>query len=70
MASDKIPVIATIGSKGFLAVRIHLDDEQLAKELPLGASGTAAIYTDFATPFHIISKIALRMKAWLYYIPI
>ena len=69
-ASDKIPVIATVGAKGFLAVRIHLDDEKLAKELPLGASGTTAIYSGFGKPFHVISKIALRMKGWLYYLPI
>jgi hypothetical protein len=62
-------VAANIGSKGFLVVRISLDDEELAKTLPLGAAGTTAIYSGFGKPFHSISKIALRMKGWLYYLP-
>jgi multidrug resistance efflux pump len=70
LAKDSLPVVATVGSKGFLAVRIHLDDEELAKELPLGASGATAIYSGFGKPFHIISKIALRMKGWLFYLPV
>lgn len=70
VASDTIPVAATVGSKGFLVVRIRLDDEQLARTLPLGADGTTAIYTEFGNPFHLISKIALRIKGWLYYLPV
>ena len=54
------------GRKGTLAVLITLDDEELAKELPLGAAGTTAIYTDYAQPFHIITKITVRIKAWMY----
>ena len=65
-----VPEAKSIGSKGFLVVRILLDDQELAKKLPLGGAGTTAIYTKFAEPFHIISKIALRMKAWIYYAPI
>ena len=68
--SGVLPVAATLGSKGFLAVRIKLDDEQFAKELPLGAAGTTAIYTSSGKPFHIITKIALRMKSWLYNLPV
>ncbi len=69
LASGSLPVVATVGSKGFLVVRISLDDEDFAKTLPLGAAGTTAIYSDFGKPFHSISKIALRMKGWLYYLP-
>jgi multidrug resistance efflux pump len=65
-----VPNAKSIGSKGFLVVRILLDDQELAKELPMGGAGTTAIYTKFGEPFHIISKIALRMKAWIYYAPI
>ena len=67
--SGVVPVAASLGSKGFLAVRIKLDDEQFARELPLGAAGTTAIYTDFGKPFHAITKIAIRMKSWLYMAP-
>jgi len=69
-ATDQVPVAATIGSKGFLAVRIYLDDEELARTLPMGADGTVAIYTGFAKPFHIISKITVRIKGWMYYLPV
>jgi multidrug resistance efflux pump len=69
VAADRLPSAAAVGSKGFLAVRIRLDDEELARTLPLGAAGTTAIYTGFAKPFHVISKIALRIKGWLFYLP-
>lgn len=64
-----LPMAANVGSKGYLVVRIRLDDKQLARELPLGAAGTVAIYTGKGKPFHVISKIALRMKAWMNYLP-
>jgi multidrug resistance efflux pump len=65
--SGVVPVVATLGSKGFLVVRIKLDDEDLARELPLGGAGTTAIYTKVGGPFHVISKIVVRMKAWTNY---
>jgi multidrug resistance efflux pump len=61
-----LPSAANVGSQGFLVVRVYLDDEELARELPLGAAGTTAIYTDFSKPFHIITKITVRIKAWMY----
>jgi multidrug resistance efflux pump len=66
----QLPVAAKLGSKGFLAVRIILDDEALAQDLPLGGGGTVAIYTSFGKPFHLISKVALRIKSWLNYLPV
>lgn len=63
-----LPSAASVGSLGFLGVTIYLDDQEMAKELPLGAAGTTAIYTDFAQPFHIITKITVRIKAWVYQI--
>jgi multidrug resistance efflux pump len=69
-ASANVPVVATVGSKGFLAVRISIDDEELAKALPLGAAGSVAIYTGFGGAFHVISKIVVRMKGWLYFLPV
>jgi multidrug resistance efflux pump len=70
MSSGVLPAATTIGSKGFLAVRITLDDESFASELPLGGAGTTAIYTKFGKPFHVIAKIVIRMKAWLYNLPV
>lgn len=68
MPSGQVPVAASLGSQGKLAVRIRLDDEELARQLPLGAAGTTAIYTDFAPAFHIVTKVTVRIKGWLYYI--
>jgi multidrug resistance efflux pump len=65
-----VPKVKSIGSKGMLVVRIVLDDQELAKQLPLGGAGTTAIYTKFAEPFHIITKITVRIKAWMNYVPI
>jgi multidrug resistance efflux pump len=70
MPTGVLPSAADVGSKGYLAVRIRLDDDELAKQLPLGAAGTTTIYTDFGQPLHLISKITIRIKAWLYYLPV
>jgi multidrug resistance efflux pump len=64
-----LPIAANVGSKGYLAVRITLDDEDLARQLPLGAAGAVAIYTDSGKLLHVMSKISLRMKGWLNYLP-
>lgn len=69
-AESVLPVAANVGSKGFLAVRVKLDDETFARELPLGGAGTTAIYTQVGKPFHVISRIVMRMKAWLYNLPV
>jgi multidrug resistance efflux pump len=69
LASGTLPVAADVGSRGFLVVRIKLDDDDLARKLPLGAAGMTAIYTSVGKPFHVISKISLRIKAWTYYLP-
>lgn len=68
--SGVLPVVAEIAPSQLLVVRIKLDDDELARQLPLGGAGTTAIYTEFAAPFHLISKIVMRMKAWAYYAPI
>ncbi len=70
VASSRIPTASSIGSQGYLAARIRLDDEELARSLPLGASGTVAIYTERGKPLHLISKIAIRMADWINYLPI
>lgn len=70
LTSGVLPVAATIGSKGFLAVKITLDDEDFARGLPLGGAGTTAIYTKVGKPFHAITKIVVRMKTWLYNLPV
>jgi multidrug resistance efflux pump len=66
--SKTIPEASQIGSHGLLAVKISLIDDDRPADLPLGAGGTVAIYTDRGKPVHIISKVTLRMKKWLLYV--
>ncbi len=68
--SGKLPSAAAIGSPGLMAVKFRLDDPQAADELAIGTPGAVAIYTDWGKPFHVISKVAVRMKKWLYFLPI
>lgn len=70
MPSSKLPDAASIGSKGRLAVRIRLDDAEAAGDLPMGAAGSVAVYTDFGKPFHVISMITIRINAWMNYWPL
>ena len=66
--SGTIPEASKVGSQGLLAVKIVLVDEAPPANLPLGAGGAVAIYTDHGKPVHIISKVTIRMKKWLLYV--
>lgn len=69
-SSSQLPIVADLKSKGQLFVRITLDDQELADKLPLGAAGSVAVYTDFGKSFHLFSKIAIRIKMWMNYLPV
>jgi RND family efflux transporter MFP subunit len=49
-------------------VRIGLDDNDAAVNLPAGTAGTAAIYTQSAGMTHIIRKVMIRMDSLLNYV--
>jgi RND family efflux transporter MFP subunit len=49
-------------------VRVKLDDQDLAKRLPAGSTGTAAIFTEAVKATHIIRKVLLRQIAILNYV--
>jgi len=49
-------------------VRVALDDAELARRLPAGATGEAAIFTDRVNPSHTIRRVMLRMTAFLNYV--
>jgi hypothetical protein len=49
-------------------VRVKLDDDNIARALPAGATGDAAIFTDRIRPAHIIRKVLLRQIAILNYV--
>ena len=36
----------------------------------MGAAGAVTIYTDWGKPFHMISKVAIRMQKWAYFLPL
>ena len=50
------------------AVRVKLDDEDFARRLPAGSTGTAAIFTEHVKISHIIRRVLLRQIAILNYI--
>ena len=49
-------------------VRVKLDDAEVARKLPAGASGTAAIYTEHLKPTHVVRRVLLRQVAILNYV--
>jgi multidrug resistance efflux pump len=49
-------------------IRIKLDDQDLARRLPAGSTGLAAIYTDHVLVSHTIRKVMLRLTAILNYV--
>ncbi len=49
-------------------VRLDLDDEELLRELPSGAVGEIAIYTDRGSPTHVIRKVMIRMNAYMNFV--
>ena len=50
------------------AVRVRLDDEALARRLPAGSVGDAAIFTEHIKVSHVIRKVLLRQIAILNYV--
>jgi len=49
-------------------VRMRLDDAAIAKALPAGSTGDAAIYTDHVKLAHVIRKVFLRQVAITNYV--
>ena len=49
-------------------VRVALDDQDVARRLPAGSTGEAAIFTDHVKAAHIIRKVLLRQIAIMNYV--
>lgn len=49
-------------------VRVRLDDADVARSLPAGSAGTAAIFTDHVRVAHMIRRVLLRQIAILNYV--
>lgn len=68
VASGQLPTLTGAPVTDRWGVVVQLDDEEVSTALPQGAGGAIAVYTDGGKPLHIISKVALRMSAWLGYL--
>jgi len=49
-------------------VRIALNDPGVARRLPAGSTGTAAIFTDHVSATHVIRRVLLRQTAIMNYV--
>ncbi len=67
-ASGTLPTMTGAPTTGRWVARIQLDDAERAESLPQGAGGSVAVYTNYGKPVHIISKVVMRMNAWLAYL--
>ena len=67
-ASSALPTMSGAPVNDRWAIRVTLDDEQQAKKLPQGAGGSVAVYTSKGFPVHVISKVTVRINAWLAYL--
>ena len=54
---------------GTMVVRLKFGPESKGMELPSGANGVAAIYTDKGKALAIIRKVIVRMYSWMNYLP-
>ena len=50
---------------GRRALRIELEDKSIVSEMGQGAQTFVAVYTTKGKPFHVITKVVVRMQAWL-----
>jgi len=65
--SGSLPNIDALKGGTALAVRVTFPDVPQSLELPVGAGGRAAIYTDKGKPLSLIRKVTIRMYTWLNY---
>ena len=65
--SDDIPDWSEIAPTSRFAIRFELGADSSDFELPGGAGGAAAIYTDRGKLIRIVRKIVIRMYTWLNY---
>jgi multidrug resistance efflux pump len=66
--SGQIPTMTGLPIQGRRPIRVELDDQQVIAELGQGAQTFVAIYTHKGKPFHVITKVVVRMQAWLGYL--
>lgn len=67
-ASSQLPSMTGAPATDRWIARVTLDDAEVSKSIPQGAGGMLAVYTNSGKPVHIISRVALRMSAWMNYL--
>ena len=63
--SGQIPVMTGQPIVGRRPIRISLDDPSVYSDVGQGAQTFVAFYTQKGKAFHVITKVAVRMQAWL-----
>ena len=68
-ASGQIPIMTGQPENSRWTVIIEFDNEEEAKNIPQSSGATIiAVYTEKGKPVHIISKVVMRMNAWMGYL--
>jgi multidrug resistance efflux pump len=68
-ASGQLPTFTGTPDNARWIVRVAFDDKEAAVALPQSSAATMlAVYTQKGKPFHIISKVVIRMQAWSAYL--
>jgi len=68
-ASGQLPVFNGQPENSRWAVLVEFDDPDAADELPQSAGASIiAVYTEKGKPVHVISKVVMRMNAWMGYL--
>jgi multidrug resistance efflux pump len=67
-ASGQLPSLTGAPVDDRWAVLVSLDKEEASSSMSQGAGGTMAVYTQWGKPVHVISKVAIRINAWLGYL--
>jgi RND family efflux transporter MFP subunit len=68
-ASGQLPTLTGQPENSRWAVLIEFDNQEDAEAIPQSAGASIiAVYTDKGKPVHIISKVVMRMNAWMGYL--
>jgi multidrug resistance efflux pump len=67
-ASSTLPSFTGAPISDRWPVVVFLDDAEAAAAMQQGAGGSVVVYTESGKPFHVISRVAIRLIAWLNYL--
>jgi hypothetical protein len=67
-SAPTIPGFRVLKANGCALTRIDISDDLTAHQLPAGATGQVAVYTDNRRPVAAIRRTLRRMKSWMNYV--